>query len=395
MKHSAGQPTQDGSKQHIRLSRAGSARPILRGKVMKYRNVSLHGIEEVAAQRDGSVSLQRVPEEVRARLEPPAQEKTLMAAGAEIRFVLRGPRARLTLSADGFQEFRPTARVFFGPLAGRPHVFEIGPEPRTIDIAIGDDQRAAYRSIPDDLAEAMPFHPRVARVVLFRGTFRLHDIDGDVRPPTAAELPDLTMLSYGTSITHGSAASAFHLTYVAQAAWRLGVDLINLGVGGACLCEPAFGEHIGGRDDWDVATLALSVNMIARGFTIERFTERASYLIRQVAAGNPTRPIFCITIYPYYGDWSDLTAEATAPPEAFRLALERIVERLRADGAATRLALIPGPSLLTEVGGLCVDLIHPGDHGFIEMGERLAARMRPAVVRLRAAGVNRRRGGKT
>ena len=123
---------------------------------MRYGNVALHGIEEVVAQTDGSVALQRVPEKARTRLEPAAQEKTVNAAGAEIRFVLRGPRARLTLSADGFQEFRPTARVFFGPLAGRPQVFEIGPEPRTIDIEVGDDQRAAYRSIPDDLAEAMP-----------------------------------------------------------------------------------------------------------------------------------------------------------------------------------------------------------------------------------------------
>ena len=177
-----------------------------------------------------------------------------MAAGAEIRFVLLGPSARLTLSAEGLQEFQPTAHVFFGPLAGRPHVHPIGTEPTTIDVGIGDDQRPAYESIPDDLAAAMPFHPRVVRVVLFRGVFRLHDVQGDLRPPAAAELPELTMLSYGTSITHGSVATAFHLTYVAQAAWRLGVDLINLGVGGACLCEPAFGEYIGARPDWDVAT---------------------------------------------------------------------------------------------------------------------------------------------
>ena len=360
---------------------------------MRYHDVTLHGIEEAVPQPGGSVRLQRVPEQVRARLEQPAREKTLFAAGAEIRFVLRGPAARLTLSAEGMQEFQPTARVFFGPLAGRPHVYPIGTEATTIDIGIGDDQRPAYESIPEDLATAMPFHPRVVRVVLFRGIFRLHDVQGDLRPPAAAELPELTMLSYGTSITHGSAASAFHVTYVAQAAWRLRVDLINLGVGGACLCEPAFGEHIGGRADWDVATLALSVNMVARGFTIEEFTQRTTYLVQQVVARDPTRPIFCITIYPYYGDWSTVMTEATAPPEEFRLALERVVERLRADGVGSRIELVPGPSMLTDAGGLCVDMIHPGDHGMIEMGERLAARMRPAVDRLRASGVNRRRGG--
>ena len=360
---------------------------------MRYDDVTLHGIEEAVPQPDGSVRLQRVTEQLRARLEPPAQEKTLFAAGAEIRFVLRGPAARLTLSAEGLQEFQPTARVFFGPLAGRPHVYPIGTEPTTIDIGVGDDQRPAYESIPDDLAAAMPFHPRVVRVVLFRGVFRLHDVQGDLRPPAAAELPELTMLSYGTSITHGSVATAFHLTYVAQAAWRLGVDLVNLGVGGACLCEPAFGEHIGARRDWDVATLALSVNMVGRGFTIEEFTQRTSYLVQQVVAPNPARPIFCITIYPYYGDWSNELAKATAPPEEFRLALERVVGRLRADGPGARIELVPGPSLLTDVGGLCVDMIHPGDHGMLEMGERLAARMRPPVERLRASGVNRRRGG--
>ena len=366
--------------------------PILR-LTMRYHDVTLHGIQEAVPLPDGSVRLQRVTEQVRSRLEPPAQEKTLLAAGAEIRFVLRGPSARLTLSAEGLQEFQPTAHVFFGPLAGRPHVHRIGAEPTTIDVGIGDDQRRAYDSIPDDLAAAMPFHPRVVRIVLFRGVFRLHDVQGDLRPPVAAELPELTMLSYGTSITHGSVATAFHLTYVAQAAWRLGVDLINLGVGGACLCEPAFGDHIGGRADWDVATLALSVNMIARGFTIEEFTDRTHYLVKQVVRERPARPVFCITIYPYYGDWSDELAGSDAPPEEFRLALERVVCGLRSDGAGTRIELVPGPSLLTGVGGLCVDLIHPGDHGMLEMGERLAARMRPAVERLRASGVNRRRGG--
>lgn len=308
---------------------------------MRYHDVTLHGIEEAVPQPDGSVRLQRVTEQVRARLEPPAQEKTLLAAGAEIRFVLRGPTARLTLSAEGLQEFQPTAHVFFGPMAGRPHVHRIGDEPTTIDIGIGGDQRRAYDSIPDDVAAAMPFH----------------------------------------------------LTYVAQAAWRLGVDLVNLGVGGACLCEPAFGEHIGARSDWDVATLALSVNMVGRGFAIEEFTRRTTYLVQQVVAGSPARPVFCITIYPYYGDWSSDLAGATAPPEEFRLALERVVWRLRTDAPGARIELVPGPSLLTDVGGLCVDMIHPGDHGMLEMGERLAARMRPAVERLRASGVNRRRGG--
>ena len=52
--------------------------------------------------------------------------------------------------------------------------------------------------------------------------------------------------------------------------------------------------------------------------------------------GHPARPVFCITIYPYYGDWSNVMT-AAAPPEEFRLALERVVERLRADGLGSRI----------------------------------------------------------
>ena len=133
--------------------------------------------------------------------------------------------------------------------------------------------------------------------------------------------------------------------------------------------------------------------MIARGFTIEDFTDRTHYLVKQVVRERPVRPVFCITIYPYFGDWSNVMPDATAPPEEFRFALERVVERLRQDGLGARIELVPGPSVLTDVGGLCVDMIHPGDHGMLEMGERLATRMRPAVERLRATGVNRRRGG--
>ena len=113
---------------------------------MRYHDIALHGIEEATPQPDGSACLQRVPENVRARLEPPAQEKTLFEAGAELRYVLCGPTDRITLFAESNHDLPPTTCVFFGPLVGRPHIYLIGTDPTTIDISIGDDQRSAYGS---------------------------------------------------------------------------------------------------------------------------------------------------------------------------------------------------------------------------------------------------------
>ena len=37
--------------------------------------------------------------------------------------------------------------------------------------------------------------------------------------------------------------------------------------------------------------------------------------------------------------------------------------------------LIEGPELLTDLGGLSADLIHPADYGMLEIGQRLADRL--------------------
>jgi lysophospholipase L1-like esterase len=179
------------------------------------------------------------------------------------------------------------------------------------------------------------------------------------------------MLAYGTSITHGAAASASHLSYVAQTAWRLGTDLINLGVGGACWAEAAFADYIAGLAGWDFATLALSVNMIGAGFTLDEFRKRTKYLIARIAGSNPDKPVFCISIYPYFGDWGAAQPNAQASPAEFRSVLEEVVGEV----ALANVHFIPGPEILTDIGGLTVDMIHPGDFGMINMGENLAARI--------------------
>ncbi len=335
---------------------------------MIYENVELHNVAEILPMPDvDGVRLQRVPESVRVELNPGAQMRALQPDNAEIRFVSEGI-TRVTVSSEGSTD----VMLFHGAFDGRER-FTITREPRTIQVhpAAVHVQRldAAYW-------RDHPFAPNVRRLILGgrrRDPLILHGVEGDgVRPPEPDELPSLRYLAYGTSITHGFDAEGPHLTYVGQTAWHLGADLINLGFGGSAHCEAAIADHIATRGDWHVASLALSVNM--QGFSMDEFYRRVFYMVDTVAGQNPDRPIACITLYPYFRDFGieDASAQYGGTPEEYRQALRDAV----AASSHPNLHLIEGPEILTDIRGLTHDLIHPGDHGMIEMGRNLAGKLK-------------------
>lgn len=332
---------------------------------MIHDNVEFHNVGELR-EVDGmdGLRVQRVPEDVRLCLNERAQERMLSPAGSEIRFVSEGDTVRVTLSSPG-----GSAEVipFFGPFQGRER-FHIGKEPKTLELTYP----AKVKAIEEAALKNLHFSPKVWRLMLRNTNLHYHGIEGEgLRPPATEELPSRRYLSYGTSITHGAAATAMHLTYASQVAWRLGADLINLGVGGSAYCEHELADYIAGRDDWDVATLALSVNMVGAGFTLEEFSERVTYMVHTVAGANTNRPVGCITIYPHSREFcgDDEGRERTA---SFRQALREAVASCPHKNAH----LIEGPEMLRSIGGLSVDLIHPGDLGMIEMGENIAAELK-------------------
>ena len=334
---------------------------------MIHENVEFHNVAELrAAPHLAGLRLQRVPENVRKLLNDGAQMRMLQPDTAEIRFLADGP-CRITLSSEG----NTGVTVFHGLFDSRQR-FTIGPGPQAIEIAVPERLReldAAYW-------RNMSFSPRVVRVI-FGGPARdpvlFHRIEGaNVRPPEAADLPGVRYLAYGTSITHGFDAEGPHLSYVSQTARRLGADLINLGVGGAAHCEPELADYIAERDDWDISTLALSVNM--QGFGLEDFRDRISYMVNRVAEADPRRPVACVTLYPYFRDFGiELPGEPVGgSPEQYRQALRDVT----AACPHRNVHLIEGPDILQDISGLTADLIHPGDNGMIEMGLNLAQKLK-------------------
>lgn len=332
---------------------------------MIHENVELHNVCEIK-QLDDYVTFSRVPEAVRLKLNEGALNRMLQPANCEIRFVAEPPDPiRVTLSSETVTDVVP----FFGDfLHSKP--MEVGEEPQTIELEWNPqlmENLEKIRTIP------MRFDPKVVRLILWGCAVRLHKIEGTgIRPPEKHEVPSLRYLAYGTSITHGASATAPHLNYAAQTARRLGADLINLGVGGACHCEPELADHIAARDDWDVASLALSVNMM--GFAEEEFEKRVRYFVKTVAGGDPRRPVACVTIYPYRGSLGD--GELPTKVQTFRQILRDAVR----DCPTPNAHLIEGHSLLQDFSGLTTDLIHPSDDGMIQMGENLARAMRPLIA---------------
>lgn len=130
------------------------------------------------------------------------------------------------------------------------------------------------------------------------------------------------------------------------------------------------------RDDWDFASLALSVNMIGARFSLDAFSRRVSYMVDKLAGADPGRPVFCITIYPHFRDAGvkdPVKSPACGTAEAYR---EKLREAVQACGHANA-HLVEGPDILRDWTGLSPDLIHPSDAGMAQMAEHLAARMEP------------------
>ncbi|MFC6825143.1 SGNH/GDSL hydrolase family protein [Halopelagius fulvigenes] len=330
----------------------------------KYPSVSLHNVAEMVPAEwtaDGD-RLCRVPATVGTGLNVDARERVRHPTGSEIRFVPDRPNAtiEITLSAADRTRVRP----FWGPFQPWKPV-EIGPRPETLTFTVPDRIGAL-----DTGEETGRFDPRVCRIVFERApAVALHDVSGDCRPPTSDELPARRYLAYGTSITEGAAASAPHLNYVARVARELGYDALNFGCSGSAFCDPAMADYIAGRDDWDVATLALSVNMANRGFTLTQFRNRARRFVETIANSHPRKPILCVTLFPYFADAG--SGDDFERAADFRATLRSIVT----DSRRSNLFLAEGAELM-NISGLTADILHPGDAGMDAIGDGVASRLR-------------------
>jgi lysophospholipase L1-like esterase len=237
-------------------------------------------------------------------------------------------------------------------------------------------------NVPEKLANLRPelqrgrrFAAHVWRIFFERSRVALHHLDAHgyaVRAPSAEEKPALRWLAHGSSITNGAAATRHANCYVQQAAWRLGVDVLNQGMSGSCCLEPVMAEWLASRDDGDFATLELGINVIG-SIEVDEFQRRVVHFLGTLRARHPSKRNAVITLFPFDAHFSAPDAPRRQKADAFDAVL-------REQAAALAMPVIEGQHLLTDLGGLSTDGLHPADHGMFQMGEHLAAALRPLLA---------------
>lgn len=314
--------------------------------------------------------LQRVPERIRESLNEEARYRMLCPAASELRFRTAGRSVSVTFSCpDGVCEVVP----YWGAFEGRAR-YRIANECRTILLSL--PERLANLD-PAALADA-PFSLRLWRLLVRGEPVFIHDITGnDLRPPEPTDVPDRRCLAYGTSITEGWSASSPALSYASLVARELDADLINLGSSGSAYCEPELARYIAERDDWDWATFELSVNMLRAGFSLSEFRKRATTFVNLVARAHPSKPVVCISLFPFFGDLSPGLEEVhwRSSPEAYRRALQEIVAE-----APSNVTFLDGRDALSDPTGLGPDLLHPSDHGMRAIAREVSATLRSCRI---------------
>jgi lysophospholipase L1-like esterase len=119
------------------------------------------------------------------------------------------------------------------------------------------------------------------------------DTDAPVEP--AAPTDRLTWLHHGSSISQGSNATTPTGTWPAVAARLAGVDLHNLGLGGAALLDPYLGRVL--RDTpADVISVKIGINLVNTDLMrLRAFAPAIHGLLDTIREGHPETPLIVVS----------------------------------------------------------------------------------------------------
>ncbi len=334
---------------------------------MIYKNIDVHNVAEIIETKDG-MSWKRFPKEVCAQLELDTEQRWCTSAtGVELRFVIKDESVTLRMACsedDKNRQMLDTFHVYRGGIQGgwEDHITNKYVSSEAADFVI--KRSANMDTLKKMNAQAgYDWDPEVVRVIFNRGHYRIVDIVGDVEPPHSTQTPKKTLLTYGSSITHGDNSYNQSNAWASVLAHRMKMDLRNLGMAGTCAIEPAVIDYIaaeGERGNWDMAILELGINVL--WWEEEKFRERVVNAIEQVAGRNPLKPVLLIS--PFYCD-DDFKEGGKA--ENWR----RIMAEVAAELSMPNVTLINGLDLIGDMSLISADEIHPNIYGMQQIADRL------------------------
>ncbi len=328
---------------------------------MIYNGIEIHGASWVEQTENGVVP-RRYPAKVREALDEIGKNSALNLCGMELRFVPEG-EVKITLSTVGEKAFN-RAQLYYGSTQAGWETGEVKIQHAPREITFRPSARTDFLG---KAAQACnhPFKPTVLRLVLENAPIIIHSIEGAVRPPKADEVPAETILFYGSSITHGSLAAAPSTYWTRRVSENLGRDLINLGLAGSCLVQKEVVDWLASREDWQVAVLEMGINMLDK-VESEDYRSRVRYMLETMHAAHPDKYKFCVDVFYYYGD-----VFGAARVKEYRKIMAEEVARIGSD----RLIHISGLDILSGIGGLSEDMVHPNVAGVEEIARNMTAKL--------------------
>ena len=313
----------------------------------------------------------RIPAYIAEQMDERGRLLAMDTATTEIRFVTDARNIRLTLSAvkPEFGPDRLEVRIFFGDFEyqsswlepGRVTTLTLTP-PAVLGKLNGEYLRRGA---------GIGFAPNVCRILSQRGGLIYCGIETfghAVRPPEKSEKPAKTCLFYGSSITNSTLDG-----FPSVACRRLGVDLVNLGLSGACHLEPVFTDWLAGLKGWDLAVFELGINVLG-WMEPEEFRSRVDHLLSVFTSRHPEKPLVLITVF-----LSSYRKGVVAEPSEedrdgiFCGILRELYEHYRNRG---NLHLIEGGDILDGPELLSADFLHPKIFGHAVMGLNLAEKLK-------------------
>lgn len=328
---------------------------------MIFDNIDFHNVEELEACEKGYI-MWRLPGAVREQMNEGLRNRSSRySTGIELRFKITGDSATVILQADSMEEAQ-VAYLYYGSFQGgwQNSSRVIGTQETRITIP-RPDGLAVMKQITRD--QELGFDPEVVRVVLPYGNCYYLGVEGSVEPPSPQDVPALTYLAYGSSITHGSLALAAPYTYPFRVAQKFKCDYLNLGFAGTAHMERAMAEYIVSRKDWDFASVEMGINMINFSETLleERVSGFAEVLSRDA------RPVFATSLFV-----NNMPGDKSEKAARFR----EIVKQC----SQGKLIFTDGLLLLGNPAFISQDMTHPSLEGIEEISDRWYRIMKEAMA---------------
>lgn len=321
-------------------------------------NIIFHNVDEIEETRLG-LRLHRFKKTVSENVNPQARDMNRYACGCELRFKTDAPKFKLTVYSD---DAYGDILVFCGDNMLSSHrVTKEGF--MTITVC----EHKGFKELGGGFFDGAErrFSKNVWRIYFhgFRCTVaELDTFDYPIMLPEADELPKRTLLSYGSSISHG-ASTLFHPNSYPQTLARLAkMDCLTKGTGGSCFVERAVVDDLAARADWDTALLELGINMVG-GFDTEVFEERFGYFADKMLSTG--KKLIFLTMFPCGSCF--LENEGHKKYDEFN----EIIRKKCAGMDKNQAMLVEGSEILTSTTWLMCDNIHPSTEGHIMMGINL------------------------